>query len=111
MGALFRPASLYHDPGGQAGAPDGSRRGVWGERLAAARGYCLHCLPMPEPLSGDLQTAVEQINRAVEQLILTAPDQYMWGYPRYRRPRALSGPVAALPAAGLPSRSAQETDA
>lgn len=84
---------------------------VWGERLAAARGYCLHCLPMPEPLSGDLQAAVEQINRAVEQLILTAPDQYMWGYPRYRRPRALSGPVAALPAAGLPSRSAQETDA
>ena len=61
---------------------------VWGERLPAARGYRLHCIPMREPLSDDLQTAVEQINHAMEELILSAPEQYMWGYARYRTPRA-----------------------
>lgn len=84
---------------------------VWGERLAAARGYRLHCLPMPESLSDDLQTAVEQINHAMEQLILTAPEQYMWGYARYRQPRAPSGSAAGLPVAAPPVRSAEETDA
>jgi KDO2-lipid IV(A) lauroyltransferase len=84
---------------------------VWGERLAAARGYQLHCLPMPEPLSDDLQTAVEQINYAMEQLILTAPEQYMWGYARYRQPRAPSGSAAGLPVAAPLARSAEETDA
>lgn len=62
---------------------------VWGERLPAGRGYRLHCLPMPEQLSADLQTAVEQINHVMEQLILAAPNQYMWNYARYRQPRAL----------------------
>ena len=64
---------------------------VWGERLPAARGYCLHCMPMREPLSPDLQTAVTQINQAMEALILSAPDQYMWSYARYRNPRAQPG--------------------
>ena len=84
---------------------------VWGERLAAARGYRLHCLPLPEPLSDDLQTAVEQINHAMEQLILTAPDQYMWGYARYRQPRALAGSATGQPVAVPLSGSAEETDA
>lgn len=72
---------------------------VWGERLPAARGYRLHCVPMTELLSADLQTAVEQINRAMEALILTAPDQYMWSYPRYRHPRAQPGTESTAPAA------------
>lgn len=59
---------------------------VWGERLSAGRGYVIHCLPLTEPLSNDLQTAVEQINRMMEQIILTAPAQYMWSYKRYRQP-------------------------
>lgn len=59
---------------------------VWGERLSAGRGYIIHCIPLPEPLSNDLQTAVEQINRVMEGIILTAPSQYMWSYKRYRQP-------------------------
>ncbi len=61
---------------------------VWGERLSAGSGYVVHCLPLPERLSEDLQTAVEQINQAMEQIILTAPAQYMWSYKRYRQPGA-----------------------
>lgn len=67
---------------------------VWGERLSAGRGCVLHCLALPEPLSSDLQTAVEQINRMMEQIILTAPEQYMWSYKRYRQP----GKQASTPA-------------
>jgi KDO2-lipid IV(A) lauroyltransferase len=30
---------------------------------------------------------VVQINQAMEQLILTCPQQYLWGYARYKSPR------------------------
>jgi KDO2-lipid IV(A) lauroyltransferase len=41
----------------------------------------------PEPLSADLDTAVAQINRALEGLIRQCPEQYLWGYGRYKTPR------------------------
>ena len=43
---------------------------------------------MPEPLSADLQAAVLQINQAMERLIRQEPSQYLWGYARYKQPRA-----------------------
>ena len=90
---------------------------VWGERLPAARGYRLHCVPMQESLSADLQTAVTQINQAMETLILSAPDQYMWSYARYRHPRpqpaiaAEQTPAAQLPAANASANQEQEPSA
>lgn len=60
---------------------------AWGERLPRARGYCIHLRPFPEALSSDLDTAVGQINRAMEQLIRQCPGQYLWGYGRYKTPR------------------------
>ena len=60
---------------------------AWGERLPRARGYCIHLQPFPEPLAADLETAVGQINRAMEQLIRQCPGQYLWGYGRYKTPR------------------------
>lgn len=61
---------------------------VWGERLAWGRGFRLHFQGMPEALSDDLAEAVGQINRAMEVLILQHPSQYLWGYARYKQPRA-----------------------
>lgn len=61
---------------------------VWGERLPWGRGYKLHFHAMPEPLSADLEAAVLQINQAMERLIRQAPAQYLWGYARYKQPRA-----------------------
>ncbi len=60
---------------------------VWGERLPRAQGFLVHFEPFPEPLSDDLETAVAQINRAMEKLIRQCPQQYLWGYGRYKTPR------------------------
>ena len=60
---------------------------VWGERLAGGQGFRVHFEAFPEPLSDDLDTAVAQINRAMEHLIRQCPQQYLWGYGRYKTPR------------------------
>jgi KDO2-lipid IV(A) lauroyltransferase len=65
---------------------------AWGERLSDSRGYTIHVRPMPQTLDVDLGTSVRQINRAMEQLILECPAQYLWGYARYKSPKdELSG--------------------
>jgi KDO2-lipid IV(A) lauroyltransferase len=60
---------------------------AWGERLPDGKGYCIHVEPMHEALSDDLATAVLQINTAMEGLIRQCPEQYLWGYARFKRPR------------------------
>ncbi len=68
------------------------------ERLPGGQGWRLRVLALPEPLpdlaafGGD--TAAHQtecaavINRAMEYLIRLCPEQYLWGYHRYKTPRA-----------------------
>ncbi|WCM92422.1 lysophospholipid acyltransferase family protein [Acidovorax sp. NCPPB 2350] len=58
------------------------------ERLPRGRGYVLHFEPLPEPLSESLETAAAQINQSMERTIRQSPDQYLWGYGRYKQPRA-----------------------
>lgn len=60
---------------------------IWGERLSWGRGYRLHTQALGHALSDDLDTAVVQINQAMEALILQCPTQYIWGYARYKNPR------------------------
>ncbi len=60
---------------------------IWGERLSWGRGYRLHTQALGHALSDDLDTAVVQINQAMEALILQCPSQYIWGYARYKNPR------------------------
>lgn len=60
---------------------------AWGERLPQAQGYCIHVQPMQEALAGDVDAVVLQINRAMEQLIRQCPQQYLWGYARFKQPR------------------------
>ena len=60
---------------------------IWGERLSWGRGFRLHTQTLGHDLSADLDVAVVQINQAMEQLILTCPQQYLWGYARYKSPR------------------------
>ena len=71
---------------------------VLGERLPAAAGWRLRVFDLPEalpaaaPFGGD--DAAHQtecaavINRAMEFLIRLCPEQYLWGYHRYKAPRA-----------------------
>jgi KDO2-lipid IV(A) lauroyltransferase len=75
-----------------------------GERLPRGQGYHVHALALPEPLpDGDPADEQHQracalvINRAMEQVIRRWPDQYLWGYHRYKSPRV----AAAVDATGL----------
>jgi Kdo2-lipid IVA lauroyltransferase/acyltransferase len=60
---------------------------AWGERLAWGRGYRVHVRPLAEDLPTDPVQAAARINRAMEQLIDECPQQYLWGYARYKQPR------------------------
>jgi len=60
---------------------------VWGERLPWGRGFRLHFRELVAPLPGDLDGAVVQINQEMERLIRECPQQYLWGYGRYKQPR------------------------
>jgi KDO2-lipid IV(A) lauroyltransferase len=59
---------------------------AWGERLSFGRGYRLHFRELGHALSPDLDLAVIQINQAMTRLILECPQQYLWGYARYKQP-------------------------
>lgn len=61
---------------------------VWGERLPRGGGYRVRVSELGEPLPADPVRAAETVNRAMERLILQCPQQYLWGYHRYKSPRA-----------------------
>ena len=61
---------------------------VWGERLSLGRGYVVHVLPAHTITAEQGEDAVVQMNRALEALVLQHPGQYLWGYARYKQPRA-----------------------
>jgi KDO2-lipid IV(A) lauroyltransferase len=60
---------------------------AWGERLSWGRGYALHFCALSAPLAEQLDAAVLQINQEMERLIRACPQQYLWGYARYKQPR------------------------
>ena len=60
---------------------------AWGERLSWGRGYRVHFQPLSAPLPQDGTQAVCAINREMEALIRGCPQQYLWGYARYKQPR------------------------
>jgi len=73
---------------------------AWGERLPHGRGYAVHFAPFDDalPAASDAQAeSAAVINRAMERLIRQHPQQYLWGYDRYKPPRraASAGAVAA----------------
>jgi KDO2-lipid IV(A) lauroyltransferase len=61
---------------------------AWGERLALGRGYRIHLRAWDEPIASDPAVAAAQVNRRMEALIRECPAQYLWGYARYKQPRA-----------------------
>ena len=60
---------------------------AWGERLPWGRGYRVHVAPLKGVLPPDAAGAAARINQAMEQLVRQCPQQYLWGYARYKQPR------------------------
>jgi KDO2-lipid IV(A) lauroyltransferase len=65
---------------------------VFAERLHYGAGYHLRFQPLAAPLSGDLPTRVAQLNTEIEAVIRLCPEQYLWGYNRYKRPSGAPEP-------------------
>jgi KDO2-lipid IV(A) lauroyltransferase len=63
------------------------------ERLPHGKGFDIHFFPMPEPLAGDTEARAATINRATEWLIRRCPQQYLWGYNRYKVPAGAEPPT------------------
>jgi len=64
---------------------------IWGERLPGGAGYTVHVSELGEAVPQDDPGQAESaavINRAMERLILQCPQQYLWGYNRYKTPRS-----------------------
>ncbi|MBS7808176.1 lysophospholipid acyltransferase family protein [Variovorax sp. PCZ-1] len=61
---------------------------AWGERLPGGKGYCVHLRPFAKELSDTPEQSAAQINAAMESLVRECPKQYLWGYARYKQPRA-----------------------
>ena len=69
---------------------------TWGERLPGGRGFRVHFAAPSQPLTGSTLERAQQINHEVEQLIRQCPEQYLWGYNRYKRPAGAEAPPGAV---------------
>jgi KDO2-lipid IV(A) lauroyltransferase len=57
------------------------------QRNGIGKGFTIKHQAIKEPLSDDVDLAAAQLNRALEDMIVQMPTQYLWGYNRYRIPR------------------------
>jgi KDO2-lipid IV(A) lauroyltransferase len=71
---------------------------VYGERLPLGAGYRIHLRRLEEPLSGDPAHDAALMNRGLEALIRERPEQYLWGYNRYKVPAGAEPPPSHPPA-------------
>jgi len=60
---------------------------AWGERLGWGRGYRIHLRQWPGEVAAQPEAAAAQVNIQIERLIRECPQQYLWGYARYKQPR------------------------
>jgi KDO2-lipid IV(A) lauroyltransferase len=64
---------------------------AWGERLRGGRGYRVHLRSWSRgEVATDAVGAAAQVNAEMEALIRECPQQYLWGYARYKQPRTES---------------------
>jgi KDO2-lipid IV(A) lauroyltransferase len=65
---------------------------IWAERLPGGAGYHLRLEAPSAPIEGTLDERAQRINHEIERLIRQCPEQYLWGYNRYKRPRGAELP-------------------
>jgi KDO2-lipid IV(A) lauroyltransferase len=73
---------------------------MFGERLSWARGYIAHYVAAPDGLADEnVEAAAAAMNMGLEACVRACPEQYWWGYRRFRRQPT-----------GMPDFYARETD-
>jgi KDO2-lipid IV(A) lauroyltransferase len=91
-----RPAYTMTLPARLAAATGATVLLFFGERVHDADGkgpgYRIHFARPPEPLNGDAAHDAAVINRGLEELIRRCPEQYLWGYNRYKVPAGVAPP-------------------
>ena len=60
---------------------------AWGERLGWGGGFRIHLREWPGELAQEPAQAAAQVNAQMERLVRECPQQYLWGYARYKQPR------------------------
>ena len=65
---------------------------AYGERLHYGAGFHLKLFALSAPLTGDLMQRAAQLNGELEVLIRQCPEQYLWGYNRYKVPAGAAAP-------------------
>jgi KDO2-lipid IV(A) lauroyltransferase len=88
-----RPAYTMTLPQRLAGLTGATVLLAYGERLPRGQGWTIRIEPFTE------EPSPGQINRAMEDLIRRLPEQYFWGYNRYKVPPGVTRPVADQPGA------------
>jgi KDO2-lipid IV(A) lauroyltransferase len=63
---------------------------VAGERLPRGAGFVLRIRPLPPALAGE--SGPRHMNRSIEYIVRMAPEQYLWGYNRYKTPAGANPP-------------------
>ena len=74
----------------------------YAERLPRGAGYRLHLKPLDTPLPADRRAAARRVNEMVELLVRECPEQFLWGYNRYKRPAGAPPAPSAHEAPGVP---------
>ncbi|MGH8444364.1 MAG: lysophospholipid acyltransferase family protein [Solimonas sp.] len=83
MGVLAHTPTLVAKLARESGSPVVY---MFGERLPRAQGFIAHFIDAPEDIAdADVIAATAAMNRGLEQCLRTAPEQYWWGYKRFRR--------------------------
>lgn len=67
-----------------------------GERLAEGAGWVVHIHPFSPTLQGDAQARATQVNAALEEVIRLCPQQYVWGYNRYKIPAGVTAQAPGI---------------
>jgi KDO2-lipid IV(A) lauroyltransferase len=62
-------------------------------RQPHGKGWLMHAKRIPTPLSSIPTESAEQINQALEEVIMAYPEQYLWSYNRYKAPLGVAVPL------------------
>lgn len=82
-----KPAYTITLPGKLAATTNAIVMMITAERLPKGQGWVLHGLRAQEPLPTTPQAQAASFNHMMETLIRQCPEQYLWGYHRYKVPK------------------------